>query len=121
MKLDLMAMEQSFFEANKIQEGVAQGHHKMQEMTKNYKASNFGYSLLWRKFPATSFTGSPNVSDARFDLLNKLLTHDPEKCITADTTLNHEWFREVPLPKSKDFMPNFLLSMLRTGRSGGSE
>ncbi|GJX80324.1 cyclin-dependent kinase G-2 isoform X1, partial [Tanacetum coccineum] len=146
LKLDLMAMEQSFLEANKIQEEVAQGHHKMHEMTKNYKIFkilgtpndtiwsgysklpgvkvNFvkhQYNLLWRKFPATSFTGSPNVSDAGFDLLNKLLTHDPEKRITADTSLNHEWFREVPLPKSKDFMPNFLLSMLRTGGSGGSE
>nr|GEY88847.1 hypothetical protein [Tanacetum cinerariifolium] len=38
MKLDLMAMEQSFLEANKIQEEVAQGHCKMQEMTKNYKS-----------------------------------------------------------------------------------
>ncbi|GJU03851.1 hypothetical protein Tco_1114189 [Tanacetum coccineum] len=37
LKLDLMAMEQSFFEANKTQEEVAQGYHKMQEMTKNYK------------------------------------------------------------------------------------
>ena len=27
--------------------------------------------------------------------------------ITADAALDHEWFREVPLPKSKDFMPTF--------------
>lgn len=27
--------------------------------------------------------------------------------ITAEDALNHEWFREVPLPKSKDFMPTF--------------
>ncbi|GJS62356.1 putative ribonuclease H-like domain-containing protein [Tanacetum coccineum] len=71
------------------------------------QASSFGYNLLWRKFPPTSFTGSPNMSDAGFDLLNKLLTHDPERRITADATLNHEWFREVPIPKSKDFMPTF--------------
>ncbi|XP_021899737.1 cyclin-dependent kinase G-2 isoform X1 [Carica papaya] len=65
------------------------------------------YNLLRKKFPATSFTGSPVLSDAGFDLLNKLLTYDPEKRITADAALNHEWFREVPLPKSKDFMPTF--------------
>lgn len=65
------------------------------------------YNLLRRKFPATSFTGSPVLSDAGFDLLNKLLTYDPEKRITAEAALNHEWFREVPLPKSKDFMPTF--------------
>ena len=37
------------------------------------------YNLLRRKFPALSFTGSPVLSDAGFDLLNKLLTYDPEK------------------------------------------
>ncbi|KAI4383599.1 hypothetical protein MLD38_009415 [Melastoma candidum] len=65
------------------------------------------YNMLRKKFPPTSFTGSPVLSDAGFDLLNKLLTYDPEKRITADDALNHEWFREVPHPKSKDFMPTF--------------
>lgn len=65
------------------------------------------YNMLRKKFPATSFTGSPVLSDSGFDLLNKLLTYDPEKRITAEAALNHEWFREVPLPKSKDFMPTF--------------
>ncbi|KAL6999742.1 Cyclin-dependent kinase G-2 [Sarracenia purpurea var. burkii] len=60
-----------------------------------------------QKFPATSFTGSPVLSDAGFDLLNKLLTYDPEKRITAEDALKHDWFREVPLPKSKEFMPTF--------------
>ncbi|GFP88360.1 cyclin-dependent kinase g-2 [Phtheirospermum japonicum] len=67
----------------------------------------FWYNLLRRKFPATSFTGSPVLSDAGFDLLNKLLTYDPKQRITAEEALNHEWFREVPLPKSKEFMPTF--------------
>ncbi|KAJ4884016.1 Protein kinase superfamily protein [Raphanus sativus] len=65
------------------------------------------YNLLRKKFPATSFTGSPVLSDAGFDLLNKLLTYDPERRITVDAALKHEWFSEVPLPKSKDFMPTF--------------
>ncbi|KAL1556080.1 cyclin-dependent kinase [Salvia divinorum] len=65
------------------------------------------YNLLRRKFPATSFTGSPVLSDAGFDLLNRLLTYDPDKRITAEEALDHEWFREVPLPKSKEFMPTF--------------
>jgi cell division cycle 2-like protein len=65
------------------------------------------YNLLRRKFPATSFTTAPVLSDAGFDLLNKLLTYDPEKRITAEAALKHEWFKEVPLPKSKDFMPTF--------------
>ncbi|KAJ4972447.1 hypothetical protein NE237_005621 [Protea cynaroides] len=65
------------------------------------------YNMLRKKFPATSFTGSPILSDSGFDLLNKLLTYDPEKRITVEAALNHEWFREVPLPKAKDFMPTF--------------
>ncbi|KAG6651283.1 cyclin-dependent kinase G-2-like isoform X1 [Carya illinoinensis] len=65
------------------------------------------YNLLRKKFPATSFTGSPVLSDSGFDLLNKLLTYDPQRRITAEAALNHEWFHEVPLPKSKEFMPTF--------------
>ncbi|KAL9434037.1 hypothetical protein AB3S75_028801 [Citrus x aurantiifolia] len=65
------------------------------------------YNLLRKRFPAASFTGSPVLSESGFDLLNRLLTYDPEKRITVDDALNHYWFREVPLPKSKDFMPTF--------------
>ncbi|XP_042501966.1 cyclin-dependent kinase G-2-like [Macadamia integrifolia] len=64
-------------------------------------------NILRKKFPATCFTGSPILSDAGYDLLIKLLAYDPEKRITAEDALNHEWFHEVPLPKSKDFMPTF--------------
>lgn len=65
------------------------------------------YNQLRSKFPATSFRGSPVLSDAGFDLLNRLLTYDPEKRITAEDALSHPWFSEVPLPKSKEFMPTF--------------
>nr|WNT93105.1 CDKG2-1 protein [Phyllostachys edulis] len=65
------------------------------------------YNRLREKFPAASFSGRPLLSEAGFDLLNRLLTYDPEKRISADAALQHEWFREVPLPKSKDFMPTF--------------
>lgn len=65
------------------------------------------YNLLRKRFPAASFTGSPVLSESGFDLLNRLLTYDPEKRITVDDALNHYWFREVPRPKAKDFMPTF--------------
>ncbi|XP_008807532.2 cyclin-dependent kinase G-2 [Phoenix dactylifera] len=65
------------------------------------------YNRLREKFPPTSFTGRPTLSEAGFDLLNKLLTYDPEKRITAEAALEHPWFSEVPLPKSKEFMPTF--------------
>jgi cell division cycle 2-like protein len=47
------------------------------------------------------------LSDAGIDLLNKLLTWDPHKRISASEALVHEWFAERPLPKSRDYMPVF--------------
>ncbi|KAI6680626.1 hypothetical protein NL676_034507 [Syzygium grande] len=65
------------------------------------------YNLLRKKFPAASFTGTTVLSESGFDLLNGLLTYDPEMRITADEAIEHDWFCEVPLPTSKDFMPTF--------------
>lgn len=86
-------------------ETIWPGFSKLPGVKMNYVKHQ--YNMLRKKFPATSFTGSPVLSDAGFDLLNRLLTYDPEKRITAEAALNHEWFREVPLPKSKEFMPTF--------------
>ncbi|WVZ75022.1 hypothetical protein U9M48_023126 [Paspalum notatum var. saurae] len=71
------------------------------------KFAKQSYNRLRDKFPAVSFTGGLTLSEAGFDLLNRLLTYDPDKRISADDALKHEWFREVPLPKTKDFMPTF--------------
>ncbi|WJX33478.1 cyclin-dependent kinase [Trifolium repens] len=86
-------------------ETIWPGFSKLPQVKANYVKHQ--YNLLRKKFPATSFTGSPVLSDSGLDLLNKLLTYDPEKRISAEDALNHEWFREVPLPKSKEFMPTF--------------
>lgn len=56
------------------------------------------YNGLRKKFPVATFTGSPVLTELGFDLLNKLLTYDPKKRITAEEALNHGWFRESPLP-----------------------
>ncbi|AES91061.1 putative protein-serine/threonine kinase CMGC-CDK-PITSLRE family [Medicago truncatula] len=57
-------------------------------------------SMLRMKFPAASFTGLPVLSESGFDLLNKLLAYDPDKRISAEAALRHDWFREGPLPRS---------------------
>eukprot|EP00958_Prasinococcus_capsulatus_P028666 scaffold7197_cov350-Prasinococcus_capsulatus_cf.AAC.2 len=37
------------------------------------------FNNLRKKFPAKSFTGQPTLSELGFDLLNRLLTYDPEQ------------------------------------------
>lgn len=41
------------------------------------------YNRLREKFPAVSFTGGLTLSEAGFDLLNRMLTYDPETVIYA--------------------------------------
>ncbi|XWS37135.1 hypothetical protein CRYUN_Cryun19dG0017500 [Craigia yunnanensis] len=86
-------------------EKIWAGYFKLPGAKANYSKQR--YNLLRRKFPAASFTGYAVLSDAGFDLLNRLLTYDPEKRISANDALNHDWFRELPLPKSKEFLPTF--------------
>ncbi|KAF0936149.1 hypothetical protein E2562_038873, partial [Oryza meyeriana var. granulata] len=86
-------------------ENIWPGYSKLPGATVKFGKQT--HNRLRDKFRAVSFTGGPMLSEAGFDLLNRLLTYDPEKRISADDALNHEWFRELPLPRSKDFMPTF--------------
>eukprot|EP01018_Ginkgo_biloba_P004294 Gb_36478 [translate_table: standard] len=72
-----------------------------------FNFAKYPYNNLREKFPITSFSGKPTLSESGFDLLNRLLTYDPSKRITAEEALKHKWFTEVPLPKSKEFMPTY--------------
>ncbi|KAK9054575.1 hypothetical protein SSX86_025654 [Deinandra increscens subsp. villosa] len=56
------------------------------------------YNCLRKRFPVATFTGSPALTELGFDLLNKFLTYDPEKRITAQEALNHGWFQRVSSP-----------------------
>lgn len=47
------------------------------------------------------------LSEAGVDLLNKLLTYDPEQRITARQALRHPYFSERPLPRLPQYMPSF--------------
>ncbi len=47
------------------------------------------------------------LSDVGLDLLQKLMTYDPAKRITAEEALKHPWFREEPRCADISTMPVF--------------
>ena len=65
------------------------------------------YNNLRKKFPKISPNGGVTLSDAGFDLLNKLLAYDPSRRMTCEEALGHEFFREFPPAKAKELMPTY--------------
>eukprot|EP01105_Mastigella_eilhardi_P026712 TRINITY_DN7847_c0_g1_i3.p1 TRINITY_DN7847_c0_g1~~TRINITY_DN7847_c0_g1_i3.p1 ORF type:complete len:308 (+),score=81.80 TRINITY_DN7847_c0_g1_i3:140-1063(+) len=57
------------------------------------------YSALRQKFA--------KYSDSCYNLLDRLLTYDPLKRLTAAQAVAHPYFTEHPLAKSMDMMPTF--------------
>jgi cell division cycle 2-like protein len=58
------------------------------------KYKNQPFNKLREMFPAIGFGYKLTLSRKGFDLLNRLLTYDPSKRITAHEAFNHEWFQE---------------------------
>lgn len=57
------------------------------------------FNNLRKKFPYLTKCG--------FDLLNRFLTYDPKKRITAEDALAHEYFKETPLPVDPSMFPTW--------------
>lgn len=47
------------------------------------------------------------LTDKGFDLLNRFLTYDPKRRITAEKALTHEYFSESPLPVEPSMFPTW--------------
>ena len=63
------------------------------------------YNNLRNRFPARTPDGRAALSDKGFDLLNRLLSYDPARRISAEEALSHPWFEELPPPKERALMP----------------
>eukprot|EP00794_Sanderia_malayensis_P020567 gene20567-22590_t len=69
-------------------------------LVKKMNFANHPYNVLRQKF-GTSLT------DKGFNLLNRLLTYDPDKRITAEASLEHEYFKESPMPVDPSMFPTW--------------
>ena len=49
----------------------------------------------------------PGLSPAGLDLLNGLLTYDPEARLTAAAALRHPYWEERPVPRLPQYLPTF--------------
>ncbi|TIA89895.1 hypothetical protein E3P99_01862 [Wallemia hederae] len=67
------------------------GHYDIEISTSGYKGGNL----------RTRFAQFPNCDQSAFDLLEKMLTLDPKRRITARDALSHDYFWTKPLPMNK--------------------
>mmetsp|Transcript_11404 Transcript_11404/g.21891 ORF Transcript_11404/g.21891 Transcript_11404/m.21891 type:complete len:132 (-) Transcript_11404:519-914(-) len=64
-------------------------------------------SRLREKFPKQNFGGGFYLDDLGYDLLSRMLAYDPDKRISADQALEHDWFKTAPRPQCLSLMPTF--------------
>lgn len=62
--------------------------------------TQYQFNQLRRRFGA-------QISEKGFQLMNSLLTYCPEKRLTADSGLTHEYFNETPLPTHPNMFPTW--------------
>ncbi|WKX96300.1 hypothetical protein Q1695_012612 [Nippostrongylus brasiliensis] len=68
---------------------------------KMMKLGNYPYNQLRKKFPAAL------INETGFKLLNRFLTYDPQRRITAEEALADKWFTEDPKPTPPEMFPTF--------------
>ncbi|CAI7849086.1 unnamed protein product, partial [Closterium sp. NIES-53] len=83
------------------------GFSELPACKKGARFPSFTVNRLRELFPAISIGGKPTLSEAGFDLLSRMLMCDPSRRISAADAANHAWFREEPLPKAQQDMPEF--------------
>lgn len=69
-------------------------------LTKKLNFPEFPYNTLRSRF-------GNYLSDKGFELINKLLTYDPDRRISAEDALKHEFFKETPLPIDPTMFPTW--------------
>jgi len=96
-KTELRQLELIFKLIGTPNEKIWPGFHKLSRADTIKQFPTFPFNNLTHEFPKLSSHG--------IDLLDRLLTYDPSKRITAAKALDHPYFTEAPLPAS--MMPTF--------------
>lgn len=76
------------------------GFNKLPGAGASVKFAAQPFSTLRQKF-------SRQCTEAGIDLLQRLLTYDPRRRITAEEALRHPWFKESPAPAHPDTFGSF--------------
>jgi len=112
-------------------EPLLQGRSELDQIDKMFKLLGTANEKIWPGYSQLSnvkkvtFAYQPYnnlrtkfhyLTEAGFDLLNRLLTYDPSKRISAAEALEHPYFGESPLPKAADMMPTFPSSHEGSGK-----
>ena len=89
-------------------ERVWPGHATLPNARKAARFKHQPHNRLRSAFPERSANDAgPTISDAGFDLLNRLLAYDPARRASARDALDHAWFEEFPPAKDRRLMPTF--------------
>eukprot|EP00026_Physarum_polycephalum_P013029 Phypoly_transcript_13389.p1 GENE.Phypoly_transcript_13389~~Phypoly_transcript_13389.p1 ORF type:complete len:343 (+),score=67.99 Phypoly_transcript_13389:2-1030(+) len=103
-------------------EALLQGRSELEQINRMFKLLGSANDTIWPgfsqlpnaktcKFPHQKYnnlhTKFPDLPDDALDLLNKLLTYDPAKRITARKALEHPFFTLTPLPTPSSLMPTW--------------
>ena len=99
-KTDIEQLEKMFQLLGAANERIWPGFNALPNVSQLlFPADKYLYNNVEREFPKLSSQGR--------DLMNALLTYNPQTRITAREALNHPYFRASPFPVDPDVMPTF--------------
>uniref|UniRef100_A0A1I8ACI4 cyclin-dependent kinase n=1 Tax=Steinernema glaseri TaxID=37863 RepID=A0A1I8ACI4_9BILA len=99
-KSELDEVNKIFTELGTPSEKIWPGYSELPNV-KQCAFTHYPYNQLRKKF------GANVITDAGFQLLNRFLTYNPERRISAAEALNHAWFTEDPQPIPPDMFPTW--------------
>ncbi|KAF1319770.1 Cmgc/cdk protein kinase, partial [Globisporangium splendens] len=107
-----------------LQEPLMPGKTELDQVEKIFKLLGRANDHIWPgmsslpnadafHFDATRYSYNnirkvlPDLSDKGIDLINQMLTYDPQIRISAEDAIAHPYFREKPFPQESSMMPTF--------------